>query len=337
MGPSVSSGGRAARGADSPSKDSMNTIQTPVSTRIAIVGAGSMGSGLAALFARQGFAVALIDPVDGALARADAAITRQLTAVGAEVAAVRARIAPSPELAAAASADLVIEAAPERLELKQRLFAELDALCPPHTVFATNTSGLSINAIAQAVARRDRFVGAHFFTPADVIPLVEVVRGDATSDATIDFVMTTLRAAGKRPVLVRRDIPGFIANRIQHALAREAIALLEQGVASAADIDEVVRWSLGIRLALTGPLEQRDLNGIDVHHAIASYLYADLENRSTPAPLMAAMVERGDIGAKSGRGFYDWPPERRERVQADKARALAELAAWLQRREQDAA
>ena len=108
-------------------------------------------------------------------------------------------------------------------------------------------------------------------------------------------------------------------------------------MASAADIDEVVRWSLGIRLALTGPLEQRDLNGIDVHHAIASYLYADLENRSTPAPLMAAMVERGDIGAKSGRGFYDWPPERRERVQADKARALAELAAWLQRREQDAA
>ncbi len=114
----------------------MNTIQTPVSTRIAIVGAGSMGSGLAALFARQGFAVALIDPVDGALAWADAAITRQLTAVGAEVAAVRARIAPSPELAAAASADLVIEAAPERLELKQCLFAELDALCPPHTVFA---------------------------------------------------------------------------------------------------------------------------------------------------------------------------------------------------------
>ena len=275
----------------------MNTIQTPVSTRIAIVGAGSMGSGLAALFARQGFAVALIDPVDGALARADAAITRQLTAVGAEVAAVRARIAPSPELAAAASADLVIEAAPERLELKQRLFAELDALCPPHTVFATNTSGLSINAIAQAVARRDRFVGAHFFTPADVIPLVEVVRGDATSDATIDFVMTTLRAAGKRPVLVRRDIPGFIANRIQHALAREAIALLEQGVASAADIDEVVRWSLGIRLALTGPLEQRDLNGIDVHHAIASYLYADLENRSTPGVIGAAMASTAVRGS----------------------------------------
>ena len=312
----------------------MNPIQTPTSARIAIVGAGSMGSGLAALFARQGFAVALIDPVEGALTRADAAIARQLSAAGVgDVAAVRARITPSPELAAAADADLVIEAAPERLDLKQRLFAELDGLCAPHTVFATNTSGLSINAIAQAVARRDRFVGAHFLTPADVIPLVEVIQGDATSDTTVEFVMATLRAAGKRPVRVRRDIPGFIANRIQHALAREAISLLEQGVASAADIDEVVRWSLGIRLALTGPLEQRDLNGIDVHHAIASYLYADLENRSTPAPLMAAMVERGDIGAKAGRGFYDWPAERREHVQADKARALAELAAWLQRRE----
>ena len=312
----------------------MSLVPTTNTARIAIVGAGSMGSGLAALFARQGFAVTLIDPVEGALQRAEATIERQLAAAGVtDVAATQASIRPAATLAAAADADLVIEAAPEQLDLKRRLFAELDAICPPRTVFATNTSGLSINAIAQAVARRDRFVGAHFFTPADVIPLVEVVRSDDTSDATIDFVMTVLRAAAKRPVLVRRDIPGFIANRIQHALAREAISLLEQGVASAADIDEVVRWSLGIRLALTGPLEQRDLNGIDVHHAIASYLYADLENRTTPAPLMTAMVERGDIGAKSGRGFYDWPTERRERVQADKARALAELAAWLQQRE----
>ncbi len=311
-------------------------INDPAGMRIAIVGAGAMGSGLAALFARQGFGVALIDPVDGALARADTAIARQLAAAGvadAALAPVRARIAFAISLDAAAAADLVIEAVPERLELKQRLFAELDALCPPRTVLASNTSGLSINAIAAALARPERFVGTHFFTPADVIPLVEVVRGEATADATVDFVMQVLRAAGKRPVLVRRDIPGFIANRIQHALAREAIALLEQGVASAADIDEVVRWSLGLRLALTGPLEQRDLNGIDVHHAIASYLYAGLENRSTPAPLLTAMVERGELGAKAGKGFYDWPAERRERVQADKARDLAELVAWLQARE----
>lgn len=305
--------------------------------RLAIVGAGSMGSGLAALFALRGFAVALIDPMPGALARAEAAIARQLAALAApgEARAARARIEPADALAAAASADIVIEAVPEQLPLKQRVFAELDALCPPHTVLATNTSGLSVNTIAQSVspARRARFVGAHFFSPADVIPLVEVIRGDATDDASAAFVMDVLRRAGKRPVLVRRDIPGFIANRIQHALAREAISLLEQGVASAADIDEVVRWSLGLRLALTGPLAQRDLNGIDVHHAIASYLYPDLENRTSPAPLMTAMVERGDIGVKAGRGFYDWPEATRAERLADKSRALAELAAWLQRRE----
>lgn len=316
-----------------------NTARTP--TQIAIVGAGSMGSGLAALFALHGFAVTLIDPVEGALARADAAIARQLAALAGadEAAAARARITPATALAAAAGAALVIEAVPEKLDLKQRVFAELDARCPPHTVLATNTSGLSVNAIAEAVspARRARFVGAHFFSPADVIPLVEVVRGDATDEVSAAFVMDVLRRAGKRPVLVRRDIPGFIANRIQHALAREAISLLEQGVASAADIDEVVRWSLGLRLALTGPLEQRDLNGIDVHHAIASYLYPELENRSTPAPLMTAMVERGEIGAKAGQGFYAWPEATRAARLADKSRALAELAAWLKAREADRA
>lgn len=305
--------------------------------RLAIIGAGSMGSGLAALFALRGFPVVLVDPVEGALARADAAIDRQLAALATpeQARAARARLVPATALAAAAQAELVIEAVPEKLELKRRIFAELDALCPPRTVLATNTSGLSVNAIAVAVSpeRRKRFVGAHFFSPADVIPLVEVVRGDSTDEASSGFVMDVLRQAGKRPVLVRRDIPGFIANRIQHALAREAISLLEKGVASAADIDEVVRWSLGIRLALTGPLEQRDLNGIDVHHAIASYLYADLENRTTPAPLMTGMVERGEIGAKAGQGFYPWPAEQRERHLADKSQALTELAAWLQQRE----
>jgi 3-hydroxybutyryl-CoA dehydrogenase len=172
-------------------------------------------------------------------------------------------------------------------------------------------------------------VGAHFFTPADVIPLVEVVRNDDTSEDTVAKVMATLRFGGKRPVLVRQDIPGFIANRIQHALAREAISLLEKGVASAEDIDEVVKWSLGIRLALSGPLEQRDMNGIDVHYAIASYLYKDLENRTEPSDLLKSKVDSGHLGAKSGQGFYTWSPERRERVLREKSAALGELAAWL--------
>lgn len=307
-------------------------MNTPLK-HLAVVGAGGMGSGIAALFAARGAPVVLIDPVDGALDRARASIARQLGvyAAGGEGEAM-ARIRMSPDLEAAADCDLVIEAVPENLELKRGIFAKLDAICAPGAIFATNTSGLSINALAGAVTRRERFVGTHFFTPADVIPLVEVVRNDDTSEATVAAVMDALRAVGKRPVLVRRDIPGFIANRIQHALAREAISLLEKGVASAEDIDEVVKWSLGIRLALSGPLEQRDMNGIDVHHAIASYLYQDLENRQEPSELLRGKVERGELGAKSGQGFYAWSPERRERVLREKSEALAELAAWLERK-----
>ncbi|HCQ49551.1 3-hydroxyacyl-CoA dehydrogenase family protein [Achromobacter sp. LC458] len=310
-------------------------MDTPLKN-LAVIGAGAMGSGIAALFASKGLNIVLIDPMPGALDRARAVIDRQLNVYAPDqVQESLARIRMDAGLEAAADVELVIEAVPENLELKRGIFAKLDALCPPHTLFATNTSGLSINAIASAVARRDRFVGAHFFTPADVIPLVEVVRNDDTSDATVAQVMATLRFAGKRPVLVRQDIPGFIANRIQHALAREAISLLEKGVASAEDIDEVVKWSLGIRLALSGPLEQRDMNGIDVHYAIASYLYKDLENRTEPSDLLKSKVDSGQIGAKSGQGFYTWSPERRERVLREKSAALGELAAWLNSKADD--
>jgi len=301
---------------------------------LAVIGAGAMGSGIAALFAAKGLDVVLIDPVAGALERAAGVIDRQLGVYAPDaVAETRCRIRMETGLEAACSCDLVIEAVPEKLQLKRDIFARLDTLCQPGAIFATNTSGLSINAIAEAVTRRDRFVGTHFFTPADVIPLVEVVRNDDTSAATVERVMAVLRGVGKRPVLVKRDIPGFIANRIQHALAREAISLLEKGIASAEDIDEVVKWSLGIRLALSGPLEQRDMNGIDVHHAIATYLYADLENRTTPSPLLAEKVASGQIGAKSGQGFYTWPAERREQVLRDKSAALGELVAWLNSRQ----
>ncbi|QYJ21173.1 3-hydroxyacyl-CoA dehydrogenase family protein [Achromobacter sp. ES-001] len=310
-------------------------MDTPLKN-LAVIGAGAMGSGIAALFASKGLNIVLIDPMPGALDRARAVIDRQLNVYAPDqVQESLARIRMDAGLEAAADVELVIEAVPENLGLKRGIFAKLDALCPPHTLFATNTSGLSINAIASAVARRDRFVGAHFFTPADVIPLVEVVRNDDTSDATVAQVMATLRFAGKRPVLVRQDIPGFIANRIQHALAREAISLLEKGVASAEDIDEVVKWSLGIRLALSGPLEQRDMNGIDVHYAIASYLYKDLENRTEPSDLLKSKVDSGQIGAKSGQGFYTWSPERRERVLREKSAALGELAAWLNSKADD--
>ena len=302
-------------------------------SRVAIVGAGAMGCSIAALFARHGLDVTLIDPVAGALERARSTLAMRLSDLpDAARSEASARIALAAELQAAASAALVIEAVPENLALKQKIFADLDAVCDDATIFATNTSGLSITSIAQSTQRPDRFVGTHFFMPADVIPLVEVVRNAATSTGTVERVMTLLRQGGKRPVLVKQDIPGFIANRIQHALAREAMSLLEKGIASAEDIDEVVKWSLGIRLALSGPLEQRDLNGLDVHHAIASYLYADLDNRTTPSALLMQKVADGQLGAKTGEGFYRWSDADREALLRQKSDDLRALAAWLDSR-----
>lgn len=284
-----------------------------------------MGNAIASLFARAGWRVVLIDPSEDARNR-----SRQHLLGGSTDPALGERLTWHAELESAHACTLVIEAAPENLVLKQRIFASLEAICSPQTIIATNTSGLSISRLAESLQRPERFVGTHFFTPAEIIPLVEVVGGARTDDATITRVLRILRDTGKRPVHVRKDIPGFIANRLQHALAREAMALLQDGVASAEDIDTVARWALGIRLALTGPLEQRDLNGLDIHLAIAEYLYPDLENSQTPLRVLREKVEQGDLGVKSGRGFYDWnTPERRQALR-DKETALRELAAHLE-------
>ena len=232
-------------------------------------------------------------------------------------------------LEAARDATLIIEAAPENLSLKQAIFGQLEAHCTPTAVIATNTSGISINQLAAGLQHPERFIGTHFFTPADLIPLVEVIPCEETLPEHAEMIMGVLRAAGKLPVLVRQDIPGFIANRLQHALAREAMSLLERGVASAEDIDTVTRWSLGIRLAVTGPLEQRDINGLDVHHAIASYLYPELENRQTPSAALSERVAQGQYGVKSGQGFYEWRTAEQQARLQHKDTVLRELVSLL--------
>ncbi|NYT25678.1 3-hydroxyacyl-CoA dehydrogenase family protein [Alcaligenaceae bacterium] len=292
--------------------------------KLAIIGAGNMGNAIASLFFTHGWQVLLIDPSDAACARSR---ERLLSAHAGPEASGRLGWNQDPR--AARDAGLIIEAAPEDLALKQDIFQKLEACCAPTALLATNTSGISINRLAEKLAHPERFIGTHFFTPADVIPLVEVVACDRTSPATADRVLGLLRGVGKLPILVRKDIPGFIANRLQHALAREAMSLLEKGVATAQDIDTVARWSLGIRLALTGPLEQRDLNGLDIHHAIAGYLYPDLENRRTPPDVLSDKVGRGQLGVKSGQGFYDWDTPERRRALESKDAALRGLVAHL--------
>lgn len=286
------------------------------SAPVAIIGAGTMGAAIAALLAAADQQVILIDPQPQALLKAQAALPQG--------------VAFASELAAAKTAWLVIEAVPENLALKERLFKELEAVVNPECILATNTSGLSVNAIGAGLKGPQRFVGMHFFTPADIIPLVEVIRHDQTTQATVDAVLALLTTLGKKPVVVQKDIAGFIGNRLQHALAREAMSLLEKGIASAEDIDFVARWALGVRLAITGPLEQRDVNGLDVHHAIASYLYSDLENATAPLAVLQDKVAKGELGVKAGQGFYPWPEEKAADAAKRRNASLAELVSWLQ-------
>lgn len=279
---------------------------------VAVIGAGTMGRGITQFFLQENVNVSLIDNNENVVEEAVASIKKGidllskkgLSSIGMDECMEKLQIYYSFQKEI--SADLVIEAIPEKLALKQNVFSEIESKSKKSTIFATNTSGLSISEIALSLNNPDRLIGTHFFTPAAIVPLVEVIKGENTSDIVANFVISGLERMGKKPVMLQKEIPGFIGNRIQHAIAREAISILESGVASAEDIDTVVKWSVGLRMALTGPIEQRDINGLDVHYNIASYLYGSLNNSSTPSPLLEEKVEMGEIGLKTKKGFYDW-------------------------------
>lgn len=304
--------------------------------KIIVIGSGTMGNGIAQTFAQAGNDVILNDLSEEILEKALDNIRVQLalsvknsllTEIEAEAVGKKIRLLTDISFDVK-DADLVIEAIPEKLELKEILFNKLEEICSEKTIFATNTSGISINLLAQKVIRKDRLVGTHFFMPAHLIPLVEVICGDQTSEATIEKVMALLKDAGKSPVRVR-DIPGFIANRLQHALAREAMSLVQKGIATSEGVDEVVKTSLAPRLLFTGPLEQRDFNGLDIHLAIASYLYKDLEDTHVPLKILSDKVEEGKLGVKTGEGFYDWSDEVKEDILAEKNQDLIDVLLFL--------
>ena len=206
--------------------------------------------------------------------------------------------------AAAAQADFVIEAAVEKLEIKRRLFADLDQVAPPHAILATNSSNIVSSRIADATGRPDRVCNVHFFNPALVMKCVEVVRGPQTSDETVATAVELARRLGKVPVLLDREIPGFIANRILGAVRDEAIFLLENGIASVEDIDTACRTALGYPM---GPFELMDLTGIDIGYLTKKDRYAESgDPKDQPSKSVSALVERGDLGRKTGRGWYDY-------------------------------
>lgn len=273
---------------------------------IAVVGAGLMGHGIAQAFAVAGHPVRVYDASPAALGSVRARVESNLQRIGADTAAV-ARIEPCSSLEqAAAGAAFVTEAVAEDLPLKRALFATLDAVTAPETILATNTSVISIGAIAADSADPGRIVGTHWWNPPHLIPLVEVTQARHTRPDVVERAMALLASVGKEPVHVRKDVPGFIGNRMQHALWREAIALVESGVADAADVDRVVKTSFGLRLSVLGPLENADLIGLELTRAIHEYVLPHLDARGAPSPLLDELIARGDLGMATGQGLRTW-------------------------------
>jgi 3-hydroxybutyryl-CoA dehydrogenase len=205
--------------------------------------------------------------------------------------------------------DLVVEAVPENLEMKRKVFARLVALSQPRTPLTSNSSGIPISQIGRGLSTQNRLLGLHFFLPAHLVPVVEVVSSKESDPAVADWVGDVMKKLGRKPVQVRQDIPGFLANRIQHALMREALSLVERGIATPEDVDTAVRYGFGFRYVAAGPMLQKDLAGLEMHCSAAASIYPDLCNAAEPSAYLRAKVDAGQIGIKSKKGFYDWTEE----------------------------
>lgn len=285
---------------------------------VTILGAGMMGPGLAQTFAAKGYKTVVWARRPEVLPECLAAIRNNLkgmvqNGIGREedIEPAMARISTTTDFEAAVKdADFVEEALGENLELKQDFFQKLDSLCHEKAILATNTSVISPTEIAEKSKIRGRIVGTHFWNPPHLIPLVEVVKARETTVETMEKTMALMTAVGKKPVWVKKDVPGFLANRLQHALWREAISIVENGIADAAEVDIAVKNSFGLRLPVLGPMENADLAGTDLTLAIHNYVLKHIEDSHEPSPILKEKVEKGDLGLKTGKGFQEWPAER---------------------------
>jgi 3-hydroxybutyryl-CoA dehydrogenase len=275
---------------------------------VAIIGGGNMGADVAITFAAGGWQAHVVETFEHTRKRLPPYITQGLRQV------------------AWREMDLVVECIPEKLPLKRALFKELERVAKRDTVIASNSSSFPISEIAKGLKTQDRMLGLHFFLPAHLVPLVEVIRGKKTRAGLPEEVGEVMRSLGKVPVQVRKDIPGFLANRMQHALSREAFALIDAGIATAEDIDAAVRFGFGFRFLAAGPCLQRDHAGIEVHTAAAATMYPTLSNSEEPAKSLRAKVAKGELGMKSGKGFFAWDAES---IQKEKARYEGKLMAGL--------
>jgi 3-hydroxybutyryl-CoA dehydrogenase len=308
----------------------MHTIEF---TTAAVIGSGMMSPGIALTLALGGLPCTLLSrTAEGAAigiakARAQAGLLAASELASPE-AVERALTLLSGSTAfddTIRAASLVVESAPEDMQLKQELFERMDRLASPHAVLASNTSGLSITAIAARCVHPERVVTTHFWNPPHLVPLVEIVKGEKSSAESVEAVRRLLIACGKTPVVVKKDRPGQLGNRLQMALVREAAYILAEGIAEAEDIDSVIKNGLGLRMPAYGTLEHLDVTGLDLALSVVEYVGKDLYNEPRAPEYLQDLVRRGDLGAKTGKGFYDWSSKSAVEVKARRDEFLVEV------------
>ena len=293
--------------------------------RAVIIGGGTMGADVAAIFAAGGMGVDIVQRPG----KTRDSLSQRLARSGAELGTRHSDVLLHDTLQGVSwpDAGIVVESVAEDLPLKQKIFAELETLVPQDIALTSNSSSFPISQIALGLKTARRMLGLHFFMPAHMVPLVEVVRSEATDPAVAHRVFELMQHLGRKPVMVSKDIPGFLANRMQHALMREAWSLIERGIATPEDVDIAVRYGFGFRYVAAGPILQKEMSGLDVNYLASSTVFPDLCNDAKPAAKLEAKVKAGETGMKAGKGFYDWPAEK---IAKTKARYQAALKRGLE-------
>ncbi len=297
---------------------------------VVVVGAGTMGPGMAATFARFGYNTTLSDIKDEQIEKAKGTIDfvfKTLQGGGfvteQDVAAAREKLTLTTDQAGAvANADFVVETVPERLEIKKAVFTDLAAQAREDAILASNTSGIPITTLQEGLKNPGRIIGMHWSNPPHLIPVIEVIRGAETDQATVDTTVQVIESIQMVPGIVDKDVPGFVENRILYAIMREALHLLDEGVASAEDIDKITKWGIGYKLAVIGPLELLDVAGLDIYTAVASYLNKDLSNNTGISSTVTSKVEEGKLGLKTQGGLFEYTPEQIQELAQKRGRLL---------------
>ncbi len=302
-------------------------------TKAAVIGLGTMGPGIAQTLARTGMTVTAYDPFEQAREKAPAGLALAntiLTNLGVEQRG-SGEVAITDDLAACVEgADLVVETVPEQIEIKAEVFAKLDKLVSSDCILASNTSGIPVTKLQQGISNPGRVVGMHWSNPPHVIPMIEVIAGAQTDAKTVDWMCDAIKGLGLLPVVVKKDVPGFVENRILYALLRECVDLVDQGVIDAEGLDTCVSWGIGYKLSVIGPMALLDVAGLDIYQAVGSYLNKELCNRDDMSPFVTDRVEAGKLGIKTGGGVYEYTPEKIAALQGERGRKLVAVRKALE-------